>query len=131
MIKKFGSYMLDKVCQFIRVVVGTLRCVLEGRTKLATGNFKLGPKNKMAVKLLEIAITLLLYHLGIKFQLLYLCFHGWPTRRNNNRHGKYYHTTKIQYGGYKTGSSFNSGYIPLRIEIPTAITMFLRGCQHV
>ena len=84
------------------------------------------PKTKWRSKLLEIAITLLLYHLGIKFQLLYLCFHGWPTRRNNNRHGNNYHTTKIQYGGYKTGSSFNSGYIPLRIEIPTAITMFLR-----
>src|SRR3989442_749576 len=81
------------------------------------------PEIKMAATKPEVVVGRPTCHLEMKFQRLYLCFRGLPTRWNSFQHGIHYPSTRNQDGGCETGSSCKSAYMPLRNGISTAIPM--------
>src|SRR6267154_5657038 len=72
----------------------------------------------------DVVITRLTGLLGTKFQRLFLCFQGRPTRWNSLRPAIHYPRMRNQDGGCETGCNYNSAYMPLRNEISTVIPMF-------
>ena len=107
-----GSYHACKsLAKHPELFFGTLRDILEGRPKWATGKFSYrAPETRWRPKMLETTITQLICHLGMKFQRLYLCFYGCTTRWNNNQQEIHDPFACNQDGGYVTGRNLSLLY---------------------